>query len=186
MVSYVRSNQTGPEKSPKRRSTGNQNPWRWGECPDLTTPHACRTSAVHSAEARTTERRNAGKPPDHSLTTLLSDVAMLTVNEVTLPVGSDRAFKLLTIKPARDVATKMQGKRTVELIETCRRPLTSRRFPIRQIRGVPVNPSPAGLTSSPAPVDFPRHDTISRSVKHSLAGETPSSRLCRPLGLLVA
>ena len=57
-------------------------------------------------------------PLVHSLTTLLADLATFTLNEVTLPCSPDhaspllmmpmelqrRAFELLEIDPARDVA----------------------------------------------------------------------------------
>ena len=71
-----------------------------------------------SAKAKAADKRTPDGLPVHSLTTLLADLATLTLNEVTLPGSPDhafpllatptelqrRAFDLLEIDPARDVA----------------------------------------------------------------------------------
>ena len=71
-----------------------------------------------SARAKAADKRTPDGLPVHSLTTLLADLATLTLNEVTLPGSPDhafpllatptelqrRAFELLEIDPARDVA----------------------------------------------------------------------------------
>ena len=71
-----------------------------------------------SAKAKAADKRTPDGLPVHSLTTLLADLATLTLNEVTLPGSPDhafpllatptelqrRAFGLLEIDPARDVA----------------------------------------------------------------------------------
>ena len=70
------------------------------------------------AKAKAADKRTQDGLPVHSLTTLLADLATLTLNEVTLPGSPDhafpllatptelqrRAFELLEIDPARDVA----------------------------------------------------------------------------------
>ena len=83
---------------------------------------AQRSSPVEPARVSESAKANTGRTPDglpvHSLTTLLSDLATLTLNGVTLPGSPDhafplmakpaglqrRAFELLDIDPARDVA----------------------------------------------------------------------------------
>ncbi len=71
-----------------------------------------------SARAKAADRRTPDGLPVHSLRTLLADLGTLTLNEVTLPGAPDhafpllatttepqrRAFELLDIDPARDVA----------------------------------------------------------------------------------
>ena len=71
-----------------------------------------------SARAKAETRRSPDGLPVHSFTTLLSDLATLTLNEVTLPGSPDHAFplmakptelrssafELLDIDPAKDVA----------------------------------------------------------------------------------
>ncbi|MDE0696897.1 MAG: hypothetical protein OXH76_13815 [Boseongicola sp.] len=70
------------------------------------------------AKAEAADKRTPDGLPVHSLTTLLADLATLTLNEVTLPGSPDhafpllatptelqcRAFDLLEIDPGRDVA----------------------------------------------------------------------------------
>ena len=71
-----------------------------------------------SAKAKAADKRTPDGLPVHGFTTLLADLATLTLNEVTLPGSPDhafpllatptelqrRAFELLEIDPARDVA----------------------------------------------------------------------------------
>ncbi|MCY3649714.1 MAG: IS1634 family transposase [Acidimicrobiaceae bacterium] len=71
-----------------------------------------------SARAKAADKRTPDGLPVHGFTTLLADLATLTLNEVTLPGSPDhafpllatptelqrRAFELLEIDPARDVA----------------------------------------------------------------------------------
>ena len=71
-----------------------------------------------SAKAKAADKRTPDGLPVHSLTTLLVDLATLTLNEVTLPGSPDhafpllatptelqhRAFGLMEIDPAKDVA----------------------------------------------------------------------------------
>ena len=71
-----------------------------------------------SAKAKADSKRTPDGLPVHSMTTLLADLATLTLNEVTLPGSPDhafplmakptelqgRAFELLDIDPAKDVA----------------------------------------------------------------------------------
>ena len=71
-----------------------------------------------SAKAKADTKRTSDGLPVHSFTTLLADLATLTLNEVTLPGSPDhafplmakptelqsRAFELLDIDPAKDVA----------------------------------------------------------------------------------
>ena len=77
-----------------------------------------------SARAKAAEKRTPDELPVHSFTAILTDLGMLTLNEVTLP-GSKvhafpllatpvelqpRAFGLLEIDPARDVAMSLTGR----------------------------------------------------------------------------
>ncbi len=76
-----------------------------------------------SAESKAADKRTPDGLPVHSFTTLLADLATLTLNEVTLPGSPDnafpllatptelqgRAFELLEIDPAKDVAMQVTG-----------------------------------------------------------------------------
>ena len=90
---------------------------------------AQRSSPVEKAEVSESAKAKAesGRAPDglliHSFTTLLADLATLTLNVVTMPVSPDhafpltakptelqrRAFELLDIDPAKDVAMYVTG-----------------------------------------------------------------------------
>ena len=77
-----------------------------------------KAEVAESAKAKADTKRTPDGLPVHSFTTLLSDLATLTLNEVTLPGSPDhafplmakptelqsRAFELLDIDPAKDVA----------------------------------------------------------------------------------
>ncbi len=110
MDSCARSNRTGPQKSPKCRSARNHVSWRWSKRPDLLAPPGVPNSTgawCHGQDHGKTQRRRLR---DHGLTRIVSDPAMPTENEVTLPVGPDRAFRLFAVKLARDIATQSQEK----------------------------------------------------------------------------
>ncbi|MDE0522236.1 MAG: hypothetical protein OXH79_09805 [Boseongicola sp.] len=65
---------------------------------------------VSESRAKAADKRTPDGLPVHSLTTLLADLAMLTLNEVTLPGSPDHAFPLLA------TSTELQ-RRTFGLLE---------------------------------------------------------------------
>ena len=63
------------------------------------------TRVSEGAKAKAADKRTPDGLPVHGLTTLLADLATLTLNEATVPAGPDHGFPVCAFRVAQKVTT---------------------------------------------------------------------------------